>query len=322
MVAIPKKSTLVSILRHFLLTPLAFCRSQKQKRQRKTLVLCGAKNPLVSWVSRSLHRHHRQLHGLLARRRYLRSSAEKMWRPRLEPSDCGDQRKGRRDKRQTVGSGFCKFTLHVFPLSDSKFSSVSLLPALATKKGKTQKLTKMGCSSWQDFFPIHRTHNSWLGLTDQQVESVFRWQNGFITSWVNWFPHQPDGLKAANCVLRHHPSGKWTDEDCQTQHPFYCEGKGIEIGFQQEFTHSVVVARRGPSDMFQTRHTSTHLYYKCALDNSAFVWHAMYFGHHQYQITASPKWIQTPAKNWINQPTCFCRWSEKIGTKHERQDVL
>ena len=65
----------------------------------------------------------------------------------------------------------------------------------------------------------------WLGLTDTAVESVFRWFDGSVITWVNWTPGQPDGSVSANCVVRQQ-DGKWMDEGCENQFQFYCEEEG------------------------------------------------------------------------------------------------
>ena len=67
----------------------------------------------------------------------------------------------------------------------------------------------------------------WLGASDTDVETVFRWTDGSILSWVNWeagHPSAASGLGSENdCIVRHSPEGKWADHNCNETRKFYCE---------------------------------------------------------------------------------------------------
>ena len=49
-------------------------------------------------------------------------------------------------------------------------------------------------------------HSIWLGATDKDVETVFRWTDGSIVNWVNWDADQPAGrikrLSEKDCLVR------------------------------------------------------------------------------------------------------------------------
>ena len=77
-------------------------------------------------------------------------------------------------------------------------------------------------------FTFCSSESIWLGLTDAEVESVFRWFDGSVITWVSWTPGQPDGSIFANCVVRQQ-DGKWLDEDCESQFQFYCEEEGWSL---------------------------------------------------------------------------------------------
>ena len=65
----------------------------------------------------------------------------------------------------------------------------------------------------------------WLGLTDVEVEGIFRWADGYVATWVNWARNKPSGNVGnnQNCVKRH-PNGQWNDLRCAShQFHFYCE---------------------------------------------------------------------------------------------------
>ena len=64
----------------------------------------------------------------------------------------------------------------------------------------------------------------WLGLSDDVMETVFRWHDdGHVTTWVNWGPEDPNQSFNANCVARQGSDGKWVDATCNRQFHFYCE---------------------------------------------------------------------------------------------------
>lgn len=109
----------------------------------------------------------------------------------------------------------------------------------------------------QKFFPKSLKNHGhfllcsiWLGANDMDIETVFRWTDGTIVSWVNWAPDQPSGHAAYNwtqltdgvgqalsgavlnqqndnagkndCIARN-ADGTWDDVNCGGSKPFYCE---------------------------------------------------------------------------------------------------
>ncbi len=62
----------------------------------------------------------------------------------------------------------------------------------------------------------------WLGLHDDEVDSVFRRQDAYISSWMNpVFTFA--GHKWENCIAWSLVEGEWTDESCSASFEFYCE---------------------------------------------------------------------------------------------------
>ena len=59
------------------------------------------------------------------------------------------------------------------------------------------------------------------------VESIFRWTDGSIASWVNWETGHPAGTSRVgsekDCLVRHGNGGKWADYNCTDSKKFYCE---------------------------------------------------------------------------------------------------
>ena len=68
----------------------------------------------------------------------------------------------------------------------------------------------------------------WMGLEDSSVESMFRWTDGYLATWVNWYNNAPVGRSnhgegEYDCVYRR-SDGKWQDDgDCDNAKGFYCE---------------------------------------------------------------------------------------------------
>ncbi|MBK8259439.1 MAG: DUF4215 domain-containing protein [Polyangiaceae bacterium] len=75
------------------------------------------------------------------------------------------------------------------------------------------------------------TTDSWIGLTDQTVESVWVWQldeagdQVLFPALLKWGAAQPDNLPApgANCAILSKSSGLWFDEPCADARGFVCE---------------------------------------------------------------------------------------------------
>ena len=56
---------------------------------------------------------------------------------------------------------------------------------------------------------------SWIGLTDDEDESIFRWLNNAPLTYETWHEgfDEPNGRSDQNCVLVHHTL-KWIDVRC------------------------------------------------------------------------------------------------------------
>ena len=69
-----------------------------------------------------------------------------------------------------------------------------------------------------------------LGVTDTQVETVFRTTEGFVMTWADWDNGQPNDVRNTNiedCAFRSNAGGRWWDTRCSFEYKFYCEGKYI-----------------------------------------------------------------------------------------------
>ena len=69
------------------------------------------------------------------------------------------------------------------------------------------------------------TSRLWLGATDRDVESVFRWTDGSLINYVNWDDGQPTGTANSNlnCLGLSPSTMKWTDYECTDNKQFLCE---------------------------------------------------------------------------------------------------
>ena len=78
--------------------------------------------------------------------------------------------------------------------------------------------------------PLDLLIRIYLGITDAEVESMFRTTEGFTTPWAQWQSQHPnDALVGAveDCVRRDPSNGQWTDISCSNNLKFYCEGEKI-----------------------------------------------------------------------------------------------
>ena len=66
----------------------------------------------------------------------------------------------------------------------------------------------------------------YLGITDANVEGVYRTTEGFALTWAALDSNEPDGVRNQNCVFRD-DGRKWDDNPCNNPLEFYCEGKKI-----------------------------------------------------------------------------------------------
>ena len=67
-----------------------------------------------------------------------------------------------------------------------------------------------------------------LGVSDLDLETVFRTVDGFITPWANWDSNEPSGTVGhahgmEDVVVRLN-GGRWRDRSISQTHPFFCEG--------------------------------------------------------------------------------------------------
>ena len=82
---------------------------------------------------------------------------------------------------------------------------------------------------WLKIIWLETIDRLWIGLEDTEVESMFRWTDGYLVTWVNWHGGRAlgdsrDGPQIRDCVYRLSGStGKWVDGDCTDNRAYYCE---------------------------------------------------------------------------------------------------
>jgi len=64
----------------------------------------------------------------------------------------------------------------------------------------------------------------WIGLNDIAVEGTFRWQDGTLPSYTNWYPGEPNQRNNEDCVQIWGSRGRqWNDGHCYQSIYFICE---------------------------------------------------------------------------------------------------
>jgi hypothetical protein len=102
--------------------------------------------------------------------------------------------------------------------SDSEAAAVLLGGHLATIDDAAED--SFVFDTFSNFGGLER--NLWIGLNDQESESVFEWSSGDPVGYLNFDSGQPDNSNNEDCVhyfgpnVPPHTSGKWNDNDCST----------------------------------------------------------------------------------------------------------
>jgi cysteine-rich repeat protein len=65
----------------------------------------------------------------------------------------------------------------------------------------------------------------WIGLSDTEKESDWRWVDGTRVVFASWYPGEPnDGAGTQDCAQANYASrGLWDDVQCDFERPFVCE---------------------------------------------------------------------------------------------------
>merc|ERR1711988_1108220 len=65
--------------------------------------------------------------------------------------------------------------------------------------------------------------STWIGLTDEAQEGVWRWEaDNSIMNVPFWAPNQPDGARNEQCVVMDPASG-WRDVPCTSRRATTCQ---------------------------------------------------------------------------------------------------
>ena len=70
----------------------------------------------------------------------------------------------------------------------------------------------------------------WIGLTDAEHESVFRWINYSPLYYEQWSTNEPNGKSSQNCILMIN-DGKWMDVQCHENHSVLCSSRSDGTAF-------------------------------------------------------------------------------------------
>uniref|UniRef100_A0A4W4G5K5 C-type lectin domain-containing protein n=3 Tax=Electrophorus electricus TaxID=8005 RepID=A0A4W4G5K5_ELEEL len=79
----------------------------------------------------------------------------------------------------------------------------------------------------QDFTEMLRGDSrTWIGLSDEDTEGVWKWVDGTVLTTGYWEPGKPNsnGWVEQNCAVTGSAAGKgWNDKNCQESHFWICE---------------------------------------------------------------------------------------------------
>ena len=74
--------------------------------------------------------------------------------------------------------------------------------------------------------------NVWIGGSDKEIESVWKWTDGSPWNFTNWYPGQPNKRGGQDCLRHLGDTNRWDDATCNRDHHFVCSqtlGSGVGI---------------------------------------------------------------------------------------------